>query len=166
MREITHGPIGHRRPRWGPLRMHHAVIDLAVAQRDDVEGVVLVEPPWPLGALPRHLRDRALHIARREIQRRQFGYRRIEMVGRALSVALAKNCGPRTIDNRRLRAAFLHLALDSKMHRILAKSVVGIGILLGAASAGAADLPVKARPCRLPQAGRHLHRSAGGRRLR
>jgi ABC-type transporter Mla subunit MlaD len=68
--------------------LHHAVVDLAEAQRDDVERVVLVQPPRPLRALLRHFRDRALHIAGGEIQRRQFGDRRIDIVRHALLVAV------------------------------------------------------------------------------
>src|SRR5579859_5262031 len=54
----------HRMLRSGIL--HHAVIDLAEAQADDVERIVLVKPPRPLRALLRHRRDRTLHIARSE----------------------------------------------------------------------------------------------------
>src|SRR6266478_3273779 len=50
--------------------LHHSVVDLAEAERDDVERVVLIEPPRSLRALLGHLRDRTLHIAGGEIQRR------------------------------------------------------------------------------------------------
>src|SRR3984893_2993573 len=68
--------------------LHHAVIDLAIAQRDDVERVVLVEPPWPLRTLLGHLRDRALHIAGGEIQRWQRRDRGIDIMRHALLVAV------------------------------------------------------------------------------
>src|SRR6267154_5433978 len=68
--------------------LHHTVIDLAVAQGDDVERVVLIEPPRPLRALLGHFCDRALHVARRKIQRRQFRNRWIEIVRHALLVAV------------------------------------------------------------------------------
>src|SRR4030081_3826613 len=77
------------RPRRWPSRiLHHPVIDLAEAQADDVERVILIEPPRPLRALLRHLRDRTLHIAGRKIQRRQFGDRGIDIVRHALLVAM------------------------------------------------------------------------------
>src|SRR5215475_12681457 len=43
--------------------LHHAVIDLAEPQRDDIERIVLVEPPRPPRALLRQFLDRALHVA-------------------------------------------------------------------------------------------------------
>src|SRR5947207_5219894 len=67
--------------------LHHAVVDLAVAQRDDVERVVLIQPPRPLRALLGQFGDRALHVAGREIQRRQFGDVRIDIMRHALLVA-------------------------------------------------------------------------------
>src|SRR5262245_32673486 len=43
--------------------LHHPVVDPAIAQADDVERVILVQPPRPLRALLGHLCDRTLHIA-------------------------------------------------------------------------------------------------------
>src|SRR4051812_37232665 len=87
IREITHE--ASRRipvPRNSGV-LHDSVVDLAVAQRDDVERVVLVEPPRPLRALLGHFRDRALHVAGGEIQRRQFRNRGIDVMRHALLVA-------------------------------------------------------------------------------
>jgi hypothetical protein len=67
---------------------HHAVIERAETQGDDVERVVLVQPPRPFRALLRHFRDRALHVAGGEIQRRQFGDGGIDIVRHALPVAV------------------------------------------------------------------------------
>src|SRR3954447_14664169 len=64
--------------------LHHAVVDLAEAQREDVQRVVLVEPPRPLRALLGQFRDRALHVAGGKIQRRQFGDGRIGVTRHAL----------------------------------------------------------------------------------
>src|ERR1700730_14852416 len=74
---ITHAKhrIGPAPRRWPSRILHYPVIDLAKAQGDDVERVVLIEPPRPLRALLRHLRDRTLHVSGREIQRRQFSDR-------------------------------------------------------------------------------------------
>src|SRR5205814_4523532 len=52
--------------------LHHSVIDLAEPKRDDVERVILIEPPWPFRALLGQFRDGALHVAGGEIQRRQL----------------------------------------------------------------------------------------------
>src|SRR5258708_6278726 len=68
-RDTTHGT----RQAMPSRILHHPVIDLAVAQRDDIEGVILVQPPRPLRALFRQFRDGALHIAGREIQPGHFG---------------------------------------------------------------------------------------------
>src|SRR3954454_13598796 len=69
--------------------LHYPVVDLAVAQRDDVERVILIEPPRPLRALLGQFSDRALDVAGREIQRRQFRDVGIDVMRHALLVAVA-----------------------------------------------------------------------------
>src|ERR1700686_2537096 len=68
--------------------LHHAVIDLAEAQADDVQRVILVEPPRALRALLGHLRNRALHVAGGEIQPWPFRDRGIDIVRHASLVAV------------------------------------------------------------------------------
>src|SRR3954451_17649818 len=70
IREMTHEAPGRALAWWNSGVLHHPVIDLAIAQSDDVQGVVLVEPPRTLRALLGHFRDRALDVAGRKIQRR------------------------------------------------------------------------------------------------
>src|SRR5947199_8105797 len=75
--------------RRSPSRiLHHPVIDLAEPKRDDVERVILVEPPWPFRALLGQFRDRALHVAGGEIQRRQLSNSGVAVMRHALLIAM------------------------------------------------------------------------------
>src|SRR3954452_20782042 len=64
--------------------LHHAVVDPTEPQGDNVERVVLVEPPRLLRTLLRHLRNGALHITRGEIERWLRGNRGIVIMRHAL----------------------------------------------------------------------------------
>ena len=81
------GTLGHAQDLLA-REAHRAVVDRAELQREDVERVVLVEPPRGLRALLGELVDRAQHVAGGEVDERLLGDRRVVVVGRALAVAV------------------------------------------------------------------------------
>ncbi|KAH2822632.1 hypothetical protein KXV85_002184, partial [Aspergillus fumigatus] len=67
---------------------HHAVVDPAVSQRDDVERVILVQAPGPLRALLREPVDRAPDVSRGECEGRLEPHPGIVIMGHGLPVMM------------------------------------------------------------------------------